>query len=176
MALSKQKKNEVVEQYKDWLNNCEAVILVEYTGANMKDLENIRRQVRESDGAFHVVKNSLMQLAFDATGYKIPDGLLDLSSAATFAFSDPAATAKALSDAAVDLEAIKVKGGFMGDEFLDVAQIKALADLPPLPIVRGNLLGVLQAPAGDLVRTIAEPARGLSFVIRAYSDQAQAAA
>ena len=64
----------------------------------------------------------------------------------------------------------------MGDEFLDVAQIKALADLPPLPIVRGMLLGVLQAPAGDLVRTIAEPARGLSFVIRAYSDQAQAAA
>ena len=66
MALSKQKKNEVVEQYKEWLTKSQSVILVEYTGATMKDMENIRSQVRESDGEFHVVKNTLVKLALEA--------------------------------------------------------------------------------------------------------------
>lgn len=176
MALSKQKKNEVVEQYKEWLTKSQSVILVEYTGATMKDMENIRSQVRESDGEFHVVKNTLMKLAFEASGFSIPEGLLENSSAASFAFSDPAATAKALSEAVKGLDAIKVKGGYIGQEMLDVEHVKALSDLPPLPVVRGQLLGVLQAPAGKLVRTIAEPARSLAAVFQAYSEQAQAAA
>ena len=179
MALSKQKKNEVLDQYKDWLKNSQSVILVEYTGANMKDMENIRAKVRESGGEFHVVKNTLVKRALEASGYPLPEGLLENSSAASFAFSDPAGTAKALSEASKGLEAIKVKGGYMGTELLDIAQVKALADLPPLPVVRGQLLGVLQAPAGKLVRTIAEPARSLVAVLQAYSEkseQAQAAA
>ena len=175
MALSKQKKNEVLDQYKDWLKNSQAVILVEYTGATMKNMENIREKVRESGGEFHVVKNTLVKLALESGGYAIPEGLLENSSAASFAFSDPAGTAKALTDATKGLEAIKVKGGYMGTEMLDAAQVKALADLPPLPVVRGQLLGVLQAPAGKLVRTIAEPARSLASVFRAYSEKAQAA-
>ena len=179
MALSKQKKNEVIDQYKDWLKNSESVILVEYTGATMKDMENIRAQIRESDGEFHVVKNTLVKLALEASEYPIPEGMLENSTAATFAFSDPAGTAKALSEASKGLDAIKIKGGYMGTEFLDKVQVKALADLPPLPIVRAQLLGVLQAPASKLVRTMAEPARSLAAVLQAYSEkseQAQAAA
>ena len=175
MALSKQKKNEVVNQYKDWLAKSESVILVEYTGATMKNMDQIRAQVRESGGEFHVVKNTLIKLAFEASGYSIPEGLLENSSAAAFAFSDPAATAKALSDMAKDVPAVNIKGGYMGTELLNADQVKALASLPPLPVVRGQLLGVLQAPAGKLVRTIAEPARSLASVFRAYSE-AQAAA
>jgi large subunit ribosomal protein L10 len=176
LALSKQKKNEVLDQYKDWLKNSQAVILVEYTGATMKNMENIRAKIRETGGEFHVVKNTLVKLALESSGYAIPEGLLEKSSAASFAFSDPAGTAKALSEATKGLEAIQVKGGYMGTEVLTAAQVKALADLPPLPVVRAQLLGVLQAPAGKLVRTIAEPARSLASVIRAYSEKAQAAA
>jgi large subunit ribosomal protein L10 len=176
LALSKQKKNEVIDQYKDWLKNSQSVILVEYIGATMKDMENIRAKIREAGGEFHVVKNTLVTLALEASGYTIPAGLLEKSSAASFAFSDPAATAKALAEATKGLEAIKVKGGYMGLQFLSAEQVKALAELPPLPVVRGQLLGVLQAPAGKLVRTIAEPARSLASVFRAYSEKAQAAA
>jgi large subunit ribosomal protein L10 len=176
LALSKQKKNEVIDQYKDWLKNSEAVILVEYIGATMKDMENIRAKVRESGGEFHVVKNTLVKLALEANGYPIPEGLLENSSAASFAFSDPVGTAKALSEATKGMEAVKVKGGYMGTEPLSEAQVKALADLPPLPVVRAQLLGVLQAPATKLVRTIAEPARSLAAVLQAYSEKAQAAA
>jgi len=122
------------------------------------------------------VKNTLVKLALEAGGYTIPEGMLENSSAASFAFSDPAGTAKALSEAAKGLDAVKVKGGYMGIELLSEAQVKALAELPPLPVVRAQLLGVLQAPAGKLARTIAEPARSLASVLRAYSEKAQAVA
>lgn len=175
MAITKQHKEQVLSTYQDWLKRSQAVILVEYTGAKMKDLDNIRAKVRESGGEFHVVKNTLARRVFTDRGMTLPEGYLVQSTAISFAFADPAATAKALSDATKSMEFIKVKGGFMGGQILNPAQVKALAELPPLPAVRAQLLGVLQAPAGKLVRTIAEPARSLASVFRAYSEKAQAA-
>lgn len=175
MAITKQHKEQVLSTYQDWLKRSQAVILVEYTGAKMKDLDNIRAKVRESGGEFHVVKNTLARRVFTDRGMTLPEGYLVQSTAISFAFADPAATAKALSDATKNMEFIKVKGGFMGGQILNPAQVKALAELPPLPAVRAQLLGVLQAPAGKLVRTIAEPARSLASVFRAYSEKAQAA-
>jgi large subunit ribosomal protein L10 len=72
-------------------------------------------------------------------------------------------------------EFVKVKGGLLSGRSLNPAQVKALADMPPLPVMRATLLGVLQAPAGKLVRTIAEPARGLAGVVKAFSEKAAAA-
>ena len=69
------------------------------------------------------------------------------STAVCFAFTDPASTAKALTDATKGNEFIKPKGGFMSGQTLNAAQVKALADMPPLPVVRAQLLGMLQAPA-----------------------------
>lgn len=176
MALTKQRKDEVLATYQDWLKRSQAVILVEYTGAKMKDMDNIRAKVRESGGEFHVVKNTLARRAFADHGMTLSEESLVKSTAISFAFTDPASTAKALSDATKGMEFVKVKGGFLAGQPLNTAQVKALADLPPLPVVRAQLLGVLQAPAGKLVRTIAEPARSLASVFRAYSEKAQAAA
>lgn len=176
MAISKQRKEEVLAQYKDWIGRSQAVVLMEYTGATMKNLDAIRAKVRESGGEFHVIKNTLARLAFQASGYTLPEGFLEQSTAAVFAFSDVAAALKALTEAAKAVEVIKVKGGFMGVEVLGPAQVKALAELPPLPVVRARLLGVLQAPAGKLVRTVAEPARSLASALRAYAEKAPAAA
>jgi len=106
----------------------------------------------------------------------VPAGLLEKSTAVAFAFKDAAATTKALTDATVKMEAIKLKGGFLGKQALNAKQVKALAELPPLPVVRAQLLGVLQAPASKLVRTLAEPARSLAYVVRAHSEQTPAGA
>ena len=176
LAISKERKQEVLEQYQDWLTRSQAVILVEYTGASMKEMDNVRAKVRDAGGEFHVVKNTLARRAFAAGGMELPGDYLVKSTAISFAFTDPAATAKALSDAAKGNEFLKVKGGFVGGQALNPAQVKALAELPSLPALRAQLLGVLQAPAGKLVRTIAEPARGLAAVVRAFAEKAPAAA
>lgn len=175
MAISKERKEEMLATYAEWLKKSEAVILVEYTGVKMKDLDNIRAKIRESDGEFHILKNTLARRAFADSGLSMPPDFLVQSTAVSFAFSDPASTAKALSDATKGNQFVKFKGGFMSGQTLTAAQVKALADMPPLPVMRAQLLGVLQAPAGKLVRTIAEPARGLAAVIKAFSEKASEA-
>jgi large subunit ribosomal protein L10 len=176
LAISKQRKEEVLAQYQDWLKRSEAVILVEYSGSNMKIMDAVRSKIRDTGGEFHVVKNTLARRAFEDNGMKLPADAFVKSTAISFAFKDPALTAKALSDAMKGNEFVKVKAGFIAGQSLNVAQVKALADLPPLPVVRAQLLGVLQAPAGKLVRTLAEPARSLAAVVKAFSEQAPAAA
>lgn len=171
MAISKQRKEEVLSQYADWIKRSEAVILVEYTGANMKSIDAIRAKIREAGGEFHIIKNTLARRAFAENGLEVPQDYLLKSTAVSFAFTDPASTAKALTDATKGNEFVKVKGGMMGGKALNAAQVKALADMPPLPVMRATLLGVLQAPAGKLVRTIAEPARGLAAVVKAFSEK-----
>jgi large subunit ribosomal protein L10 len=175
LAISKERKDEVLSRYTDWMKRSQAVILVEYTGVKMKDLDAIRARIREAGGEFHVVKNTLARRAFADSGMQFPSDYLVKSTAVSFAFTDPASTAKALTDATKGLEFIKVKGGFMSGQALNAAQVKALADMPPLPVVRAQLLGMLQAPAGKLVRTIAEPARGLAAVVKAFAEKASEA-
>ncbi len=176
LAITKERKEEVLSRYTDWMKRSQAVILVEYTGVKMKDLDNIRAKIRETGAEFHIVKNTLARRAFADSGMQFPSDYLVKSTAVSFAFEDPASTAKALNDATKGLEFIKVKGGYMSGQTLSAAQVKALADMPPLPVVRAQLLGVLQAPAGKLVRTIVEPSRGLAAVLKAFSEKAPAAA
>jgi large subunit ribosomal protein L10 len=175
LAITKERKEEVLTQYADWTKRSQAVILVEYTGAKMKDLDAMRAKIRESGGEFHVLKNTLARRAFADSGMDLPKDYLVKSTAVSFAFTDPASTAKALTEATKGKDFVKVKGGFMSGQALNASQVKALAEMPPLPVVRAQLLGVLQAPAGKLVRTIAEPARGLAAVIKAFAEKANAA-
>ena len=79
--------------------------------------------------------------------------------------------AKAILDLAKDKEFVVVKGGLMDGNHLTPAQVKVVADLPPLPVVRGQLLGTIMAPASKLVRTVNEPGRSLAQVIKAYADK-----
>ena len=151
-------------------------MLVEYTGVTMRDLDAIRAKVREVGGEFHIVKNTLVKLALEKAGYSVPDAYVLNSTAAGFAYADSAAFTKALTEAIRGNDKVKIKGGFMDAVVLSAAQVKAVADLPPLDVLRAQLLGVLQAPAGKLVRTLAEPGRSLAFVVKAHVDAAPVAA
>lgn len=176
MAKSKVQKEAILAEYTEWLGKSQAAVLVEYTGLRMKDLDAIRAKTREAGGEFHIVKNTLAKLALEKAGYSVPADYAEKSTAIGFAFTDAAGFAKALMDVTKGMEAVKIKGGFMGTESLSSAQVKSLANLPPLPVMRAQLLGVLQAPAGKLVRTLAEPGRCLAYVVKAYSDKAAPAA
>ncbi len=175
MAFSKEHKSKMLEQYQGWVEKSNAMFVVEYTGLNMTGINTIRAKTREAGGELHVVKNTLMRSVFEKKGLKLDEKLLEGSSAIGFAFSDAPALAKAISDFAKGNDVFKVKGGYLGEQVMNVAQVKALADLPSLPVMRATLLGVLQAPASKLVRTLAEPARGLAAVIKAHSEQPAAA-
>jgi large subunit ribosomal protein L10 len=172
LAKSKAQKETLLTQYMEWVGKSQAIVLVEYSGLKMSNLDSIRAKLREAGGEFHIVKNTLAKLALEKTGFNVPADYTEKSTAIGFAFADPAGFAKALTEATKGMEAIKIKGGFMGEVTLKPAEVKALASLPPLPVMRAQLLGLLQAPASKLVRTLAEPGRQLACVVKAYSEQA----
>ncbi len=176
MAFTRKQKEEMVSRYEDWLKRSQAVFLLEYQGMTMKDMDELRRKVRESGGEFHIVKNTLLGLAMDKVGLPRQPAFLESSTVAGFAFQDAPALAKALSDAAKNSEILKIKGGYLEKQAISVEEVKALAELPPLPVMRARLLGLLLTPASQLARTLAEPARAVAGVLKAYSEKAPAPA
>lgn len=169
MAFTKEEKAQMIAQYKDWVNKSSALILVEYKKMNQKDIDALRAKAREVGGEMHIVKNTLFHIVLSEMGIDASK-MLENTSLIGFAFSDAPALAKVVNDA-TKAETFKVKGGLLGKNQLNPVQIKALADLPPLPVVRAQLLGVLQAPASKLVRTIAEPGRSIAGVINAFVEK-----
>lgn len=170
MAISKQRKIELIDSYAEWMQRSKAIIVTEYTGLSMKQIDDLRSKVREAGGEFHIVKNTLGQVAFNSYGLPQSDQLLKGSSAVAFAFNDAPVMAKVMTEIARTSDAVKVKGGYLGKNYMTAEQVKALADLPPLPVMRSLLLGVLSAPASKLVRTLAEPARQIAAVLKAYAE------
>lgn len=171
MAISKERKNELVAQYAEWLKNSKAVVITEYSGLTMKQLDDLRSKTRDAGGEFHIVKNTLGRVAFQQAGLKIPEGFLEGSTAVAFAFQDAPAMAKTITEFARTSDFVKVKGGYLTGNPIQAEDVKALSELPPLPVMRARVLGVLMAPASQLVRTIAEPARQVATVLKAYADK-----
>jgi len=170
LAVSKERKKEIVATYQEWLGNSEAVFITEYIGLSVKDMDALRDKVREVGGEFHVIKNTLGKIAFEDSGYEVPEDLFLGSTSAGFAFEDAPAMAKAMADFSKSVGFLKIKGGYLGANILSVEEIKALAELPPLPVVQAQLLSTLLAPANQLVRTLVEPARQVAAVFQAYAD------
>jgi large subunit ribosomal protein L10 len=170
LAYTKQHKDELVVQYAEWLKQSQGVFVLTYNKMSMKDVDTLRAKVRDAGGEFHVVKNTLMKIALDEVGISEQD-VFDGATMAGFAFADVAGMAKVFSEATAKSEIFAIKGGYLGKEAITDKQVKALADLPTLPVMRSILLGTISAPASKLVRTLAEPARGLAAVIKAYSEK-----
>jgi len=173
LAFSKQHKGELLAQYGTWIKNSQVVFVLEYSRMGMKEIDGMRAKVRDVGGQVHVVKNTVMQLALKEAGIKSDELIGSLLFG--FALENPPAMAKVLVDSTRNSEIFKLKGGYLGGHAFPATSVRSLAELPPLPVVRAHLLGVLQAPAGRLVRTLAEPSRQIARALQAYSEQPQAA-
>lgn len=175
MAFTKEEKTQLMAQYREWMNRSQAVFLLEYSKMTQKEIDALRAKAREAGGEMHVVKNTLFTNVLNEMGIQ-PGELLERTSLVGFSFDQPPTLAKVVTESTNKSEVFKVKGGFLGKTQMNPAQVKALADMPPLPVLRAQLLGVLQAPASKLVRTLAEPGRSIAAVIKAQSEQGSASA
>jgi large subunit ribosomal protein L10 len=176
LAFTKEHKAEIVARYENWFNQSQAVYVLSFNKMNMKTVDILRAQIRDAGGEIHVVKNTLFKLVLDGKKLPCPKGFMERCNIVAFARIDPPVLAKLLSDATRNSEIIQIKGGYLGAQQINAVQVKSLADLPPLPVVRAALLGMLQAPASQLARTLAEPARSLAGVFKAYSEREPAPA
>lgn len=171
MALTKEKKQELVAQYESWIKESRAIYLTEYSGLDMPAVNELRSRVQDAGGEFHVMKNRLGKLAFEAAGLEVPEEYLTGTTAVGIAFEDAPGVAKALAEFSEELKVIQIKGGFLGSEHMDREAVIRLATLPSLPVVRSQLMALLNTPATQLTRLLAEPGRQLAQVLKAYADQ-----
>ena len=174
MAFTKQEKKELIASYEKWLKESKASYVLAFNKMMVKDIEEIRAEAREIGGEFHVVKNTLMNIALENSAFE-NTGIFDEASIVAFAFEDAPSLAKIVGKAETT-ELFTIKGGYMDGKPIDASQIQALAQLPPMPQMRAQLLALIQTPAAQLVRTIVEPARQVAAVLKAYSEKSPAEA
>lgn len=176
MAISKERKNELVAQYMDLLRRSDAIFITEYTGANVKTLEELRSKVYEAQGEYHVTKNTLLKHALKASDMPVPEKLMVGQVGTGFALGNAPALAKALVDFASTHDMIKLRGGVLGNKMLSEDDVQALAKLPSLDQLRAQLIGMINAPAQNLVGVIAGGVRQVINVIDAYAKSEDNAA
>jgi large subunit ribosomal protein L10 len=175
LAITKERKGELVEQHAELLKKSEAVILVDYRGVLTKDVYRLRMKVREAKGEFHVTKNTLIARALRDAGMAVPEAMLQGPTAVSFCFENPPAVAKAVLDFAEESKLMTVKGAVMGSHIIDKAGVKLLSELPPKPIVMGQVLGTIQAPASKVAGVLNSAVAQIVRVIQARVDQLKAA-
>ena len=174
MAFNREEKKAMVNQYKEWIDNSKAFFVISYQNMGMTAIDEARQKLREVNGEAHVVKNRLFRLVMDEMNVTLEDGFWEENNLVGFAFSDAPSVAKVMSEIS-KTDVFDIRVGYMDDKVLTAKQVKALADLPTLPVMRGILLGTVMASATKLVRTLAEPARSMAAVVKAFSEEGQAA-
>ena len=174
MAFTKEEKKQLVETYEKWLKESKAAYVLSYQKMAMKDIDTLRAEAREIGGEFHVVKNTLMNIALTNAGYE-DTGLFDQASMVAFAFDDAPSLAKIVDKASAS-DIFAIKGGYLDGLPVNAGEVQMLAKLPALPQMRAQLLALISTPATQLVRTIKEPARMVAAVLKSYSEKSQAQA
>lgn len=174
MAISKQQKEELVAQYKKWVEESDGMVLAHYHRLSVKDISDLRREIRESGGEFHVIKNTLAKRAFEESGREWKEGVFSGPTALGVSYTNPSGLAKALKNFAKEHGTIEIKSGYLDERLVSAEEINALADLPSMDEMRAKLLSTISAPASQLVRTLAEPGRQVAAVLKSYSEQAAA--
>ncbi|HRQ15280.1 MAG TPA: 50S ribosomal protein L10 [Promineifilum sp.] len=171
MAIKKARKDELVEQYTDLLKNSSAIFLTQYGGMSVKDLEALRLKVSEANGQINVTKNTLLRIAMEANELTPPVDLMIGQVATSFALGEAPTLAKVLVDSAKTNDKLTIVGGMLGDRRLSAAEVEALATLPSLDQLRGQILGLISAPAQGIVSAVTNGVRQVVNVIDAYAKK-----
>jgi large subunit ribosomal protein L10 len=166
--MDRSQKADLVDQLKHVFSETSVVVVTRNHGLTVDQSTDLRNKMRDAGAQFKVAKNRLALLALDGTRYK-PIGDLLTGPTALATSSDPVAAAKVAVDFAKTNDKLEIVGGAMGDTVLDVNGIKALAALPSLDELRGTIIGLIQAPASKIARTVAEPGAQLARIFSAYA-------
>ena len=170
MAITRDRKEMLVEQYKELLAQSQGIILTDYRGMRVQEMQQMRRSVRDAECDVHVVKNRLMKLALTDADLTVPDEWLIGPTAIAFCRSDVPPVAKMLTELSDDVS-LAIKGGILEAEILSTEQVDALAKLPSREVLLANVLGTINAPATQMAGVVASGIRQVLNVLQAYVDK-----
>lgn len=166
---------EMLSNIKTDLGNSSAMWVVDYRGLTVKEIQALRRSIREADAQMKVYKNTLMHLAVEQCEMPSIDDMLAGPNAFVFSGADVAASAKAVKNFAKDNENLEIKGGLMDGTVVSATEVEAIASLPSREEIIGSIAGAISGIARGLATAINGVPRGLAQVTQAVADQKEAA-
>jgi large subunit ribosomal protein L10 len=175
--MLKTDKERIVAELAADLGSAETLIVADYRGLSNKQLEKLRDVLLEHGARFRIVKNTLTRRAAEQAGAEALLVLLEGPTAIAFIESggDPAAVAKALAATAKETNVLTLRGGILEGKTLTGEEVDRLATLPPMDVLRGQLVGVVAAPLTQLVALVSAPLRDLHGLIDARIKQLEGA-
>jgi large subunit ribosomal protein L10 len=174
--MQKEDKERVVAELTERLRKAETLFVADYRGLTMPQIDALRGRLLENGARLSVVKNTLTRRAAEAAGTDALLALLDGPTAIAFieADGDMVAVAKALADAARETRVLEIRGGVMQGREIPASSVEDLAKLPPIDILRGQVLGAVVAPLSAFAALVRAPLQNLYGLIDARIEQLQA--
>jgi large subunit ribosomal protein L10 len=174
--MQKEDKERVVAELTEKLRTAETLFVADYRGLTMPQIDSLRGKLIENGARFSVVKNTLTRRAAEAAGADALLALLEGPSAIAFieADGDMVAVAKALADSARETKVLEIRGGVMQGREISASDVEELAKLPPLDVLRGQVLGAIIAPLSAIAALVNAPLQNLYGLIDARIEQLQA--
>jgi large subunit ribosomal protein L10 len=171
--MKRDQKQQVVEELTARLKAAETLLVADYRGLTMPQIDELRTRLLESGARFTVVKNTLTRRAAEAAGTEGLLTLLDGPSAIAFleADGDMVAAAKALADSARETNVLEIRGGILQGRTMTADEVESLAKLPPAEVLRGQVLGAIVAPLTALAGLLNAPLQNLVGLIDARIEQ-----
>ncbi len=169
--MNRDQKTAVVDEIASQLQEAEAIFAVDYRGISVAQVADLRERLRDADARFRVVKNSLSERAADKAGLDTLKPMLIGPTALAFVKGDAALAAKALNDAARQLNLLEFKGGMMNGGVLSAAEIQSIARLPARDVLYAQLVGTVAAPLTGLARGLNALIAGVAIQLQAIADQ-----
>ena len=168
--MERAEKREVVTALHDVFAKTGVVVVAHYAGLTVAQMTKLRSEMRSAGSKVKVAKNRLVKLALEGTDAKAIAVLLKGPTCVAFS-DDPVAAPKVVAKFAKTNEKFVILGGAMGAQVLDAQGVSSLASLPSLDELRGKLIGLIQAPASKIARTLNEPGAQLARVFGAYGNK-----
>lgn len=171
--MLREDKERIVAHLAERLRETQTLIVADYRGLTMKEIDLLRTRLLEHGARLTVVKNTLTRRAAEAAGAETVLALLEGPTAIAFLESDgdPVAVAKALADSARETRVLEIRGGILDGRTITEAEVRSLATLPPADVLRGQVLGAVTAPLTTVVGLFGAPLRDLVGLIDARVDQ-----
>jgi large subunit ribosomal protein L10 len=171
--VKKEDKERVVAELTERLRTSETLVVADYRGLTMPQIDDLRSKLIEHGARFSVVKNTLTRRAAEAAGSDALLAMLEGPTAIAFLESDgdPVAVAKALVDAARDTRVLEIKGGLLEGRPIEAGEIESLAKLPPFDVLRSQVLGAITSPLTAIVGLFTAPVQDLYGLLDARIEQ-----
>ena len=171
--MDKKQKERVVTELSDRLKSSETMIVADYRGLTMPQIDALRDELLKHGAKFQVVKNTLTKRAAETAGTESLLALLEGPTAIAFIETggDPVAVAKALQAAAKDTQVLELRGGILQGRVMSSSEVESLATLPAVDVLRGQVLGAIVAPLTTIVGLLNAPLTNLVGLIDARIEQ-----